>query len=144
MTTFRFFHKLAQIIIWMNVGEGGVFLFLKKSLNTHVSEHISDWIITASFKLENTKVVVVAVYFPSTNRSFDEYIKTLETLEQISLQYKNNKTNLMYVMFWDWAPFWMAPLEEWKTIDSIVKLTFFGVLALYSLSMWRNQVKSCI
>jgi exonuclease III len=80
----------------MNVGEGGVSLFLKKSLNTHVSEHISDRIITASFKLENTKVVVVAVYFPSTNRSFDEYIKTLETLEQISLQYKNNKTNLMF------------------------------------------------
>jgi exonuclease III len=79
----------------MNVGEGGVSLFLKKSLNTHVSEHISDRIITASFKLENTKVVVVAVYFPSTNRSFDEYIKTLETLEQISLQYKNNKTNLI-------------------------------------------------
>jgi exonuclease III len=54
-----------------------------------ISHHFS------SFKLANTKVVVVAVYFPSTNRSFDEYMKTLETLEQICLQYKNNKTNLI-------------------------------------------------
>ena len=40
-------------------GQGGVSLFLKKSLNARVFEYISDRIITASFKLANTKVVVV-------------------------------------------------------------------------------------
>ncbi|CAB4040466.1 Hypothetical predicted protein, partial [Paramuricea clavata] len=85
------------VALRMNVGEGDkrcLFIF-KESLNARVFDHISDRIITTSFKLANTKVVVVAVYFPSTNRSFNEYMKTLETLEQICLQYKNNKTNLI-------------------------------------------------
>jgi hypothetical protein len=54
------------------------------------------------------------------------------------------KWSRKYVMFSDRPPCWMAPLEEWNTIDYIVKLTFFGVFAFYSPSMRRNQVKSGI
>ena len=54
-----------------------------------------DRMITAQFKFANTNVVVVAVYFPLTNRSFCEYMKTLESLEQVCWRYKNIYANLI-------------------------------------------------
>ena len=63
-------------------GQGGVALFLKKTLKVREIQTASDRLASVSLKIGNITFVIVAVYLPSRNNDLKEYMKTLDTLEQ--------------------------------------------------------------
>ena len=76
-------------------GQGGVALFLKKTLKVREIQTASDRLASVSFKIENINFVIVAVYLPSRNNDLKEYMKTLDTLEQFCVRHKSCGTKLL-------------------------------------------------
>jgi exonuclease III len=55
-------------------GQGGVALFLKKTLKVREIQTASDRLASVSFKIANINFVIVAVYLPSRNNDLKEYM----------------------------------------------------------------------
>ena len=76
-------------------GQGGVALFLKKTLKVREIQTASDRLASVSLKIGNITFVIVAVYLPSRNNDLKEYMKTLDTLKQFCVRHKSCGTKLL-------------------------------------------------
>lgn len=76
-------------------GQGGVAIFIRKDLVARELHTASDRIVAATISIGEIILVIVAVYFPSTNYSSEQFINTLDSLEQFCIEQKSRGQHLV-------------------------------------------------